>query len=289
VLPCTFQLLTPIPIRRKEFGKQLFALILKYFPSHVPRLYGEIEPLRRRFDAKQIDVALESWGKDSLFMTQGQESEVSMMVSFENSQESECHSSIAYFDFPLAGADELPSLKMLLIELSQAFFADYAMAHILTQHELNARLFQIGQRVTSWPSPPADRIVSMLRERIDREGYRKVLWGQEASYINTAYLSKSLPNLFWLNVFGSPYIGLFGLNKLMGAPCESVEKLRYGGVALMLASSLADEADAWNSFHAVREKCKEHLGVSVFRDPNRPKAFPYTTPRFEFGAPLGRH
>ena len=101
----------------------------------------------------RIEVALELWGKDMWFMTQRQESEVSMMVSFENSPESEHHSSIAYFDFPLAGIHELPSLKLLVIELSQAFVADYAMAHIFTRHELDARLLQIGQRVTSWPEP----------------------------------------------------------------------------------------------------------------------------------------
>lgn len=289
MIPCTFALLTPLRIEQKEFGRQLFDLILKHFPAHVPRLYGEVEPLRKRFDATNIDVALQSWGHSRHFMTQLKATEVSMMISFENSAESGRHSSIAYFHCPLAGPHELPLLKTLLIELSQAFFADYAMAHILTRQELNARLIQIGQRVTSWPEPPADKIVSRLRERIDREGFERVLWGQEASYINTAYLSKNLPNLFWLNVYGWPYIELFGSSRLMTAPCESVEKLPYGGVALMLTSSIADDAHAWNSYSAIRDRCKDYLGASAFKGSNRPKDNSYKTPRFEFGTPRGKH
>lgn len=222
-------------------------------------------------------------------MTQRQESEVSMMVSFENSPESEHHSSIAYFDFPLAGIHELPSLKLLVIELSQAFVADYAMAHIFTWHELDARLLQIGQRVTSWPEPPIEKIVSMLRERVDREGYTRVLWGQEASKVNTAQLNKCIPNLFWLNVFGPPYTNLFGLKRLMETPCESVEKLPYGRVALRLTPGLADEALEWGSYSTIRERCKNHLGASVFCGLSRPRNYAYSTPRFEFGTPYGDH
>jgi hypothetical protein len=281
MLPCTFTLLTPLSIVRKEFGKKLLTSILKHFPDHVPRVYGDVEPLRRRFDAEQLDVALECWGH-RVFMTQRKESQASMMVSFQNASKFN-HSSVAYFNFPLAGIHELPSLRLLLHELSEAFAADYAMAHILTRHELSERMLQIAQRVTSWPEPPIETIMARMRRRVDREGYARVLWGLEALKVNTHQLQQCLPNLFWLNVFGPPYTNLFGLKRLMDAPCNAVDQLPYGGVSLTLTRSLVDDPLEWNAYSAARERCKSHLGADAFCGRSVSKDYPYLTPHFEHG------
>jgi hypothetical protein len=46
------------------------------------------------------------------------------------------------------------------------------------------------------------------------------------------------PELHWINLFGRPYIELFGREKLLSAPCYKVEELAEGIIALQLTDNL---------------------------------------------------
>jgi hypothetical protein len=271
--------MTPLTITDREIGQQLLAVLLKYFPTHMPQRYGDVEPLRNRFNTASIDSALGCWG-NRCYMTDRKSPKVSMMAMFAPPGSRPVHSSLNFFDFPLANADELSPMKMLVHELARILQADYAVAHILTRSELESRVAHVAERRTNWPEPPADQLAARMRARIEREGYEKVLLGATVMKLGTHQLRTCLPNLYWLNVFGQPYVSLFGRERITDAPCESVQVLPYGGISLNLTKDLPDTRNAWDAFEAIRSRCKAHLGSSVFCDAKTLKNGHYRIPEF---------
>jgi hypothetical protein len=77
---------------------------------------------------------------------------------------------------------------------------------------------------------------------------------------------RSLPGLFWLNVFGAAYIQAIGRNVLLATPAQVAEF--SSGVSVELYSS----PEQWNSDQAkrVREESLDHLGREFFFDRNHP-------------------
>ncbi len=288
MIDCTIKLLTPIAIDPKEYGRQLFSVLFRHFPSYAPQRYGDFEPLRNRFNPADIDLALECWGRHT-YMTERQKPKVSMMASFTAARAGAGHSSVSFFDFQLSGSHELPIVKNFVQELSEVFVADYAMAHVFTRNELEDYVARIAERKTSWPEPPAEQLVGRMRSRIEREGYTTVLWGAEVKKLNTLQLNRCLPNLYWLNVFGPPYVNVFGTHRLLDTPSESVEILPYGGISIGLTKDLPDTAEAWNEFKSVRARCRDHLDSNVFCETTALKDHQYQTPQFAFKTPVGAH
>jgi hypothetical protein len=117
MINCTIKIMTPLSIVNREIGRQLFAVLLKRFPTHMPQWYGHVEPLRNRFNTASLDSALGCWGKQC-YMTGRESQKVSMMAIFAPPGSRPTHSSVSFFDFPLTNAAELSSLKMLVHELA---------------------------------------------------------------------------------------------------------------------------------------------------------------------------
>jgi hypothetical protein len=279
MIDCTIQILTATRIEQREFGQQLISVLLKYFPTHAPQLCGDVEPLRRKFSPTNVGPALECWGRQ-FFITRRTAPNVVMQVSFAPPSSRPRHSSVTFIDFQLTGEHELPGLKALVRDLAEIFVADYAMAHILTRTELDDWFESRLHQATSWPAPPVEEIVSDLRAKVSRDGHAAVLWGAECLKLHTVHLRKCLPNLYWLNVFGPPYINIFGRDRVMETPSYSVESLSYGGISLQITKDLPDTLNAWAAFKAMRAKCRVHLDCNVFCEPSAQKNREYRTPHF---------
>ena len=273
-------MLTPTVLREPECGRELLTTLLKYFPTHMPQFFGNTEPLRNRFSPDSVDDALICWGQQ-FFILKREKPKVLMQASFASSTSPRPrHSSISFFDFQLLDRAQLSTLAAFVKELAQTFRADYAMAHILSQNELEDWLASRLETPTSPPAPPASQIVARLRTRISREGYARVLWGVECLKLQTVNLQRCLPNLYWLNVFGPPYAALFGRQQLMEVPAASVEALAYGGTAIQLTEDLKDSKEGWESFKAARTKCRNHLDSNAFCDSSAGPDHNYQTPTF---------
>jgi hypothetical protein len=280
MIDCTIQILTPAVLREPECGRELLRALLKYFPTHKPQLFGDTEPPRNPFSADAIDAGLGCWGRQ-FFILKREKPKVLMQASFASSTSPRPrHSSISFFDFQLLDPAQLSTLAAFVKELAQTFHADYAMAHILSQNELEDWLARRLETPTSRPAPPASQIVARLRTRISREGYAKVLWGLECLKLQTANLQRCLPNLYWLNVFGPPYAAMFGERRLMEVPATSVETLAYGGVAIQLTNDLKDSKDGWEIFKAARTECRNYLNSDAFCDFTVRRDRQYRTPTF---------
>ena len=232
------------------------------------------------------DVAY--WGHQ-FFILKREQPKVFMQASFAPSTSPRPrHSSISFFDFQLLDPAQLSTLTTFVKELAQTFHADYAMAHILSQNELEDWLARRLETRTTSPAPLASQIVARLRTRISREGYAKVLWGAECLKLQTVNLQRCLPNLYWLNIFGPACAAMFGRRRLMEVPAASVETLAYGGTATQLTNDLEDSKEGWEIFKAVRAKCRNHLDSNVFCDSAMRRDHQYQTPTF-FYADQIRH
>lgn len=102
--------------------------------------------------------------------------------------------------------------------------------------------------------------------------------------IGTNKLLRSLPDILWSQVFGPPYVRLFGLDKLLSAPAFKVEQLGPEMVYIQLSESLFDMHERYEEVDAVRQKVKAHLDDNIFFNPDNPESHVYRTPDFQFPA-----
>lgn len=66
--------------------------------------------------------------------------------------------------------------------------------------------------------------------------------------------------------FGSPYIDLFGLEKLLSAPVYKAKRYHGNAVVLQLFEALISVDSA--EWGLMQERLRRHLGLRYFRDPN---------------------
>lgn len=283
MIECAIRILTPIPIERREYGRRLFSVLLKHFPTYIPQRYGHVEPLRNVLAPGNLESALECWGRQ-YYMAERSTPKVSMMASFAPQGTCRNHSSLYFTSFQLMEVDELTALTALVKELANVFVADYAMAHILTRHELEDWFEDRLRQPTSWPSPSSEVMVANMRAKVQCDGYVSVLHGTALKRLHSVHLKRCLPNLYWLNIFGPPYVDMFKAQRLLDVPSASVETLPYGGISVALTTAIADTAEAWSAFKAIRETSQDYLGSNVFCKSNAGEGYQYRTPHFTLSA-----
>lgn len=272
------RILVPRPLTSADSGEVVLKAIVKHFPGHLPDRYGSLEPLRHKFNAQRLDLILNEWGH-LYFMASGN---LNLFVNFGAPRSLRPRHPVIALSFQSEHEEDLDHVSRFVYEICEAFKAEYAMAHILTQKELDERLGEKLLRPTSPPEPPVDQIVEKMRDAVRRKGFAEVLRGLEITGLGTHRLRKYLPDLYWLTVFGLPYVEILERSKLCAAPSQQVKELSYGGVAVKLTRDLKDTAEEWNKFKSVRKQCKHHLNSNVFFDPSAPSGHSYRVPSFIF-------
>jgi hypothetical protein len=126
-------------------------------------------------------------------------------------------------------------------EFSKTFTPDIGLIHVMTRPEIESkRIFQMS------------------------------------SFI----LQKFLPNLYWATVFGSPYVKLFGKERLLSTPASVVTELADNLVYIQLTKDLSDGRKQPDSIELVREEAKKHLNTNAFFDSHLSPNHVYATPSF---------
>jgi hypothetical protein len=100
--------------------------------------------------------------------------------------------------------------------------------------------------------------------------------------ITTHALREHLPDLCWGTVFGSPYVRLFGLDRLLSSPAPVVARLQHGAVYVQLSGSLFDLSSNHGSVDKARVAVKEHLDRDAFFDPQAEPRKKYRVPEFSW-------
>jgi hypothetical protein len=309
------KILVPGQLSSRKSGEQFLRLIMRHFPDAIPERFGTFEPLTNKFDRENIDRALDLWGTTN-FIAARRQPEVYFMVTFwPVVAKKRRHSSLSFLRLE-AHAD---SVCRFLTEVFESFSADYAIAHPLTRVELEERIERSRERIENGPLVGAelsDRLkkqiakhgyASMTRDQLaaniervtriarggpelaDREVQRLRRWAERrgfASVLSSMIIAKfriekCLPDLFWLNVFGRPYIELFGRERMLSTPATQVRELT-NGLTLRVTERLEDDALSWSRFKTARDECRSHLDSNAFFDQAAPAGHRYNTPNFVF-------
>jgi hypothetical protein len=91
-------------------------------------------------------------------------------------------------------------------------------------------------------------------------------------------LTESLPNLYWAQVLGGPWVDLFGPDRIAATPAHRVAQVAPGRWLVQLTEHLSDVVEDHARFDAVRETCKQHLGADAFYSPERGPSGSYRSP-----------
>ncbi len=91
-------------------------------------------------------------------------------------------------------------------------------------------------------------------------------------------LTEYLPNLYWAQVLGPPWVQLFGAETLATAPGYRVEEVAPQHWLVQLTEHLADVGTDHGRFEAVRAEVKRHLGADAFYSAERGHRARYAAP-----------
>jgi hypothetical protein len=80
-------------------------------------------------------------------------------------------------------------------------------------------------------------------------------------------MRRSLPGLFWLNAFGSPYVNLIGHDALISAPAHRVVNV---GSSIVVETYPAPDAWATDGSMVARDRVLNHIGRQYFYDRSAP-------------------
>jgi hypothetical protein len=87
-----------------------------------------------------------------------------------------------------------------------------------------------------------------------------------------------VPDLYWAQVFGPPWVELFGAETIASVPAFRSEQLAEGVWVVQLTENLEDVASDHAAFVAVRERCKQHLGADSFHTAEKSTFGSYRAP-----------
>lgn len=244
-------ILTPQPLDSRVEGKQFLQLWNSLLPEMVPERIGNSEPIRRRFDASDIDAALEVWAWP--FLAVRNQPPVSCRV-FMHRGPKPLHGWIH-----MAFAEATTPVERVVAFMQGAcrsFNCHFACLHLLTAHEVERG--KANGTVTS-----SDR-----RTKAFDLG------------ITTHTLRKYLPDLYWTTVFGGPYVSLFGRDRLASCPEVRVEELRPDLIQLRLSDTVSEMRAHYAEVAARRRAAIEYLNRDAFFKGVVGASHSYTVPEF---------
>lgn len=105
-------------------------------------------------------------------------------------------------------------------------------------------------------------------------------FAQLRGHLTSRRLQECLPDMLWAQVFGAPYVRLFGLDKLLSAPAYKVEQLGDEMVYIQLTETLFDNHLRYEHVDAVRQQVKAHLDDNIFFKLQNSADHVYKTPEF---------
>jgi len=206
-------------------------------PDLLPDRADRTEPVRRSFDPNRLSDALSDWNSRLWIARRSKPSvQINVLGSFGHTN-STMHISLPTSD---DGQRYLQSLVQLIRGLSGIWRPDLAVVHSLCDSEI------VEARAARRPD-------IMITNRRTGSVAMSVGFSRE--------LEHGLTSLYWLNIFGARYEGLFG-PALFAAPWASVERHPFGIICKV--SELAPTDATWPEFRTAREEIVRALGTDAF-------------------------
>jgi hypothetical protein len=237
-----------------EQGRALIGLIDQYVPSWAPHRYGWSVPLRNVYDPDRFE---EFW--------RGLE----LQLDWRNQQRTatgEAHTRVGPYS-TLASVElegeqnrtlDLDALAGFIQECGQPLDLVYGVLHLFH---------------------PDDRFTDGHGGRLFAE-----VSGTPLLRVSERGLKECLTDLAWGNVFGPPYVELFGgADRVRSAPAALVRELGPDRFYLQLTGNILDIEQDRDALTAAREAVKAHLGADCFAG----YPGPLRAPRLPFAAEEG--
>ena len=251
-----FQILTPLPLNRQLDARKLFRLWADNAPDFFPDRWGLYEPLRHHFSLSTLENAIRIW-EFSYHVKRTAAPKLESIVHMQYGP----HRDHATWSICLKKLKdfEQSTFCQLLECAAVAFSAGLGFIHKIADAEL--------------PRARANDTVGFLnRARTEKD-----------LYVVTRHLRKFLPDIYWMTVFGSPYVELFSRERLLSCPAYRVKELDNGSIVIQLTPELKDIATEEAAFEQVRQNARRHLDNDAFFDLAKGLDYRYRVPEFVWG------
>jgi hypothetical protein len=228
------ELLTPLSLKTREQGERVIRLWTRCLPTFVPERIGNFEPIAEAFDRENTEPNLRVWQWP--FLAQRRKPRMDGQVFMRKGSAPQHAAWILSVDYDPLTVDELVDfVSTASVELQ----ADLGCLTLLTASEL------ISGRQNG--------TVTALDKQATRFGF----------FIPNPYLQRSLPDVYWLTVFGQAYVRYFGLDSLLAAPGYKTTRLGDQCVRIQLTAYLEDMHRV-AEFTTAKARLKAYLGESAF-------------------------
>jgi hypothetical protein len=230
---------TPLLLSTRREHERILDLWTSCIPEYLPDRYGNSEPIDRAFDLNQRDAILSHLRWSFLAVKDKPKMNSSIWMRSPNKP---LHSSWKLsFTFGEANVDRLISfLRAAAKELA----ADFCCLTLFTDSEI-----AFGRRNRSaW--------------NLDKNATKF-----EFS-IYSQFLQQCLPDVYWVTIFGPPYVEMFGSERIVSAPISQTEVIDQKLILMQLTPRLEDVRDAM-SFRDLKNRVKAHLGADAFYQPGQ--------------------
>jgi len=251
-----FQILSPLPLNRHQDARKLFQLWADNAAHFLPNRWGLYEPLRHHFSLSALDEAIRTW-QLSYFVKRTADPRLSGSIFMQYGP----HRDHATWTICLENINDFDQSAFchLLECAAVAFSTDLGFIHKITGVEI--------------PKGRVNDTVSFL----NRAHTEKHL------YVVTHDLRKFLPDIYWMTVFGRPYVELFSRERLLSCPAYSVKELDNDAIAIQLTPELKDIVTEEAAFERVRQDARNHLDSDAFFDLAKGMDYRYRVPEFVWG------
>jgi hypothetical protein len=251
-----FEILSPLPLNRREDARTLFQLWAENASCFLPNKWGLYEPLRNHFSLSTLEEAIRTW-EYAYHMKRTASPKLSSSV-FMHYGAGRDHTTWTIGLKNVKDFDQSAFCK-LLEGAASVFSADFGFIHRITEAEI--------------PRGRASNSIHFL----DSARTEKNL------FLVTHSLNKCLPDIYWTTVFGKPYVELFSRDRLLSCPAHSVKELDNGSIVIQLTPELKDTAAEEAAFERARQDARNYLDNDVFFDPAKGLDHQYRVPEFVWG------
>jgi hypothetical protein len=234
------EILTPLPMTNRDDGERILGLLERHLPSCLPDKVGNWEPIDRVFELDRKDAMLDLWQWPFLAIKK----KPRMNAGFFMRKGKMLQHASWGLDFAYGDVD-IDEISGFLREAARLLEADFACLTLLTQPEI-----EIGRR---------NGTVLPLDKKRTRFNF----------LVTSQVIQKCIPDVYWITIFGAPYVKMFGKGKLLSTPAHEVEALNANTIAIQLTPSLEDMRSDPSGFAELRAKLKAFLGEAAFFDPER--------------------
>lgn len=110
--------------------------------------------------------------------------------------------------------------------------------------------------------------------------YMHLVPGNQELNITTYELRKGIPDLYWLTLFGKPYVTLFGRERILSSPRAIISEPAPDLFGIQLSEDIREVATNSDELFETAQQIKHHLNNNAFFESELGPDYAYNVPDF---------